>query len=296
MSFRLFIYYCALCGGWAAFVVWALVQAAGVPRLSSPFVRAALIGGMLGGLVAASVGLVDALLNAAKGERMPRVLLCGTLGFAGGAAGGLVGEILNAFLGVPLFVGWMLAGTLIGGSVGAFDVLQALSSGKGAHGSFRKMRNGVYGGLLGGLLGGVPYTFLDAVPRLNHSGLTIGLVLLGSCIGLMIGLAQVVLLEAWLVVVEGFRPGRELSLTKEETTIGRGEGCDLGLFGDASVAKLHARVLVRNNRYLLAHDAEEGETLLNGAAVGPEPVRLRGGDAIHIGRNLLRFGERQKRR
>ena len=30
MSFRLFIYYCALCGGWAAFLAWAVVQASGI--------------------------------------------------------------------------------------------------------------------------------------------------------------------------------------------------------------------------------------------------------------------------
>ena len=30
MSFKLFIYYCALCGGWAAFLAWGLVQWLGV--------------------------------------------------------------------------------------------------------------------------------------------------------------------------------------------------------------------------------------------------------------------------
>ena len=30
MSFKAFIYYCALSGGWAAFVVWAIVQNLGL--------------------------------------------------------------------------------------------------------------------------------------------------------------------------------------------------------------------------------------------------------------------------
>ena len=61
----------------------------------------------------------------------------------------------------------------------------------------------------------------------------------------MIGLAQVVLKEAWLRVEQGFRPGRELMLVKEETAIGRAEGCDLGLFGDNGVERKHARILLQ---------------------------------------------------
>src|SRR5205807_9607817 len=97
-------------------------------------------------------------------------------------------------------------------------------------------------------------------------------------------------------VVEGFRPGRELMLTKDETTIGRAESCDLGLYGDTSVAKLHARILHKNNRYLVAHAADDGETLLNDHPVSTKPQPLKAGDLIRVGRSALRFGEREKRR
>jgi hypothetical protein len=296
MSFRVFIYYCALCGGWAAFLVWAIVQLAGVNRFNNEFVRVGIIGGLLGGLVAAAVGFIDALLNATGFQRVWRILVCGGLGFAGGAIGGLVGQVLATYLRAPLVVGWVLAGILIGASIGAFDLLQALFSGRGATGSFRKMRNGVYGGLLGGLIGGLPYTFLIHSPTLQNSGLTIGLVLLGGAIGLMIGLAQVILKEAWLTVEDGFRAGRELLLTKDETTIGRSESCDLGLFGDSSVARVHARILVKNHRYFIAHAAVEGETLVNEEPVGDKPRTLRSGDLLRIGKCVLRFGERHKRK
>jgi hypothetical protein len=295
MSFRLFIYYCALCGGWAAFLAWALVQLAGIDRLGV-LARVAVIGGLLGALVAAAVGLIDSLLSATGVQRLLRALVSGGLGGVGGAVGGLAGELLHDYAGIPAFVGWMLAGVLIGASIGAFDVLQALSSGRGAAGSFRKMRNGVYGGLIGGLIGGLPWTFLAGSPTLAHSSLTISLVLLGASIGLMIGLAQVILKEAWLRVEEGFRAGRELLLTRDETTIGRAEGCDLGLFGDNSIGKLHARILVKDRRYLLAHAAPDGETFVNDEPVSDTPVSLRDGDAIRLGRSLLRFGERQKKR
>src|SRR5262245_43533232 len=289
MSFRLFIYYCALGGGWAAFLVWAFVQATGLSHLSSVPLRAALIGGLLGGGVAAAVGVIDSVLNASGFERIKRALVCGGLGLVGGAAGGLVGQVLNDRLGLPLFVGWMLAGVLIGASVGVYDVARAVAAGQGTAGSSRKLINGVIGGLLGGLLGGLPYTFLAGSAGLARSGLTISLVLLGGCIGLMIGLAQVILKEAWLRVEEGFRAGRELLLTRDETTIGRAESCDLGVFGDNTVEKVHARIVRKNNRYLIAHAADEGETLVNGEPVGGKGVPLRAGDAIRVGKCVLRF-------
>ena len=290
MSFRLFIYYCALCGGWAAYLAWASAQLAGIDRLGV-LPRAAVIGALLGAFVAAAVGLIDSLLSATGAQRALRVLVSGGLGALGGGTGALAGQALYTYAGLPVVAGWVLAGVLIGAAIGAFDVFRA-----GSAASFRKMRNGVLGGLLGGLIGGLPWTFLAASRTLSHSGLTIGLVLLGASIGLMIGLAQVVLKEAWLKVEEGFRPGRELLLTRDETTIGRAESCHLGLFGDGAVARLHARILVKNHRYLLAHAAEEGETFVNDEPVGDRPVPLRSGDAIRLGRNVLRFGERQKRK
>src|SRR5262249_26977305 len=119
---------------------------------------------------------------------------------------------------------------------------------------------------------------------------------LGSCIGLMIGLAQVILKEAWLSVEEGFRSGRELLLTRAETTIGRGESCDLGLFGDNAIERLHARILLEKRRYVVVHAGEEGETFVNEDLVGKTPVPLRSGDRIRVGKSVLRFGERQKRK
>src|SRR5207248_1791394 len=78
-----------------------------------------------------------------------------------------------------------------------------------------------------------------------------------------------------------------------ETTIGRAEACDLGLFGDPAVERLHARIVLRADGYLLADAAGGGRTLLNDRPVtGPTP--LRDGDVIRVGQSVLRFGERQR--
>jgi Inner membrane component of T3SS, cytoplasmic domain len=297
MSFRLFIYYCALCGGWAAFLTWGIVQVIDQanPRPTGLF-RATLIAGILGALVSAAIGFVDSILNATGIVRLVRVLICAGFGLLGGAFGGFIGQVLYNYLNVPLVVGWMLAGILIGAGIGAFDIIRAVKSGEEIRAGVRKSINGVYGGLLGGLLGGLPFARLMDSTALPRSGQLIGLVLLGSCIGLMIGVAQVFLKEAWIKVEEGFRAGREIMLTKEETTIGRAETCDLGLFADNSIEKLHASIKVKNNHYLLEHVGQGGETLLNDEPVGGKPEMLHAGDRIRIGKSVLSFGERQKKK
>jgi len=297
MSFKVFIYYCALCGGWAAFMAWgvvAVVIPSGEPG------RSAMIGSILGMFVAAGVGLVDAVLNSVGMQRLVRVMICGMMGLVGGGMGGLIGGLLLRIVPEPLLTlpGWVLAGALIGSSIGAFDVARALTSGEDIKAALKKFLNGIYGGLLGGFLGGLPFALIYRVEVLDslipHAKLTIGLVLLGLCIGLMIGLAQVILKQAWVRVEEGFRPGRELLLTKDETTIGRAEGCDLLLLADNSIARQHAKIMLKNNRYLLT-PSDDGETYLNDDPVH-KPTPLQAGDLIRVGRSVLKFGEREKKR
>ena len=77
-----------------------------------------------------------------------------------------------------------------------------------------------------------------------------GFVALGMCIGLLVGLAQVILKEAWIKVEAGFRSGREMILAKDKTSIGRAEGVDIPLFGDAAVGRLHAHIVQRGGPLL----------------------------------------------
>src|SRR5262249_48819711 len=146
----------------------------------------------------------------------------------------------------------------------------------------KKTRNGFLGGLLGGLLGGILFGLLFPNDKIPRTDLALGLVILGLCIRLLVGLAQVFLKEAWIKVAPGFRAGRELLLSKDETTIGRAEGCDLGLFGDNTIERLHARILLKNNRYLLADADTSGGTFLNDERVS-KPTPLKSGDVIRVG-------------
>ncbi len=301
MSFKLFIYYCAVCGAWAAFIGWGLGW--GITGGRAELKSDVIMGLFLGLAVAMALAMLDALWALGRYE-FTRIFLRGLLmalvGGAAGAAGSAVGGTLVVLTGFPLFqvLGWTLVGLLVGASVGLYDFLAARRAGDASGGGRRKLRNGLLGGALGGALGGLLFVILKAglasLGELRFST-AFGFVVLGACIGLFIGLAQVILKEAWIKVESGRRAGREMILSREETTIGRAEACDLGLFGDNTIEKLHARILLQNHRYFLADAQTPGGTFLNDQRID-KPTPLRNGDAIRIGGCVLSFGERQKKK
>jgi hypothetical protein len=292
MSFKLFIYYCAVCGGWAAFLAWILVETLHL-RNRSALAASIWISGIVGLVLATAVGCLDAILNAVGFQRWLRVLVCLTVGFLGGLLGGSLGQFLQN-RGLPRFLGWMMVGLAIGASIGVFDVARALRSGQAGRSAWRKLVNGLIGGVLGGMVGGLLFDALETFLKLPRSSLALGLVTLGTSIGLLIGLAQIILKEAWIKIEKGFRAGREMMLSRAETSIGRAESCDIGLFGDNSIERTHARILLKGNRYLLADGGSAVGTFLNDQPV-TQLTPLQSGDVIRVGNSLLRFGEKQRR-
>ncbi len=304
MSFRLFIYYCAICGGNAAYFGWLLGRF--VDR-DNRAVEAGLRGLLLGMLVAFGLGLVDALWNLSLRRFVvvaARVGVAVTVGCLGGLLGGMIGQTIYGWTGwsVALIFGWTITGILIGVSLGVFDLLACLLRQTDSRGAQRKLFNGVLGGSLGGALGGLLFVLIQGFGKQwfgqraeqFYIPSATGFVALGTCIGLLIGLCQVILKEAWLKVEKGFRAGRELLLSRPEMTIGRAESCDLGLFGDPAVEKVHARIKREGNDYLLFDEGTATGTWVNDIRINGL-YRLSSGDLIRMGKSLVRFGERQKR-
>lgn len=299
MSFKLFIYYCAVLGGWAALLAWAVIYFSGIAAMESPLIQAAVIAAVLGMGVAGVVGLLDAMLNHVGSQRFVRVLICLGVGAIAGLVSGLLGQFLHSLLSKVLpikFYSWVMVGAAIGMSIGLFDLLRSGKTGGGAM-ARRKMINGLIGGIVGGLLGGLFYDgvdLLDLQSSWKRTSLAVSLVFVGSSIAFLIGLTQVILKEASIKVEAGFRAGRQMMLSKPETVIGRAEGSDIGLFGDTGVERTHAKILLQNNRYVLEDASTPNGTYLNEQRIsGPTP--LRSGDAIKVGNSILRFEERHKR-
>ena len=108
MSFRLFIYYCALCGGWAAFLTWGLVRfIAQTTPTTGVVVQAALRSGISGAPLPAAISFVSPVLHATVPRRLVgalapaaatvrragrATLAAGVRPFAGRVGGGVKGE------------------------------------------------------------------------------------------------------------------------------------------------------------------------------------------------------------
>ena len=204
---------------------------------------------------------------------------------SGSALGGFIGNLLFAYLGLPRAFGWLIMGVSIGAVDGLFDR------------AWKKVRNGLIGGALGELIGGFlfePIQRMAASPT-GMASRAIAFVLLGVSIGALIGLVQVVLKEAWLTVLDGYRPGRQLILSREMTTLGRAENANLPFFGPTAqeMGKQHATSCQPNGQFVLEDLGAKAGTKVNG-----EPVQgrrgLRDGDRIQMGGNLIRFSERQR--
>src|SRR5258708_2012259 len=130
MTFRLFIYYCALCGGAAAFVGWAVGRAAAeAPGLLNTGVK----GLWLGLAVALALSLVDTVWTHGLNKPLSallRVLTAVVIGALGGFVGGVAGQKAYDVFRVLYAVAWAFVGVLIGASLGVFDLGVAAAAGQ----------------------------------------------------------------------------------------------------------------------------------------------------------------------
>jgi hypothetical protein len=274
---------------------------------SHPLAAAAIKGTFLGMLIALGLGTINAVWNipvGQPGKRIASVLTGVLVGSLGGLMGGVIGEIFydwerwSAFL----ILGWTITGLLVGASIATFSLLAAALAMKDLTSPLRQLRRGVLGGTVGGILGGTlavlfrhawESAFHDKPSELLWSPSAGGFIALGACIGLAIGLAQVILKPAWIRVEKGYRAGRERILSSAETSIGRAESSDIGLFGDAQVERCHARILLKEAHYVVADAGSPGGTFVNGQRIR-DVFFLKSGDRIKVGNSILVFFERPR--
>jgi Inner membrane component of T3SS, cytoplasmic domain len=316
MSFRLFVYYCALAGGWAGFVGWVLgrlLAPEGGGSYTQSILRTSLQGMFLGLMVAFGLSFLDASFSVTLrqfGKVFLRVAAAVFVGILGGLFGSFVGGSLfyvsqgaGSVSLIFFVVGWTIVGFLIGASISFYEIISSVAMRENIGSSIKKTIKCLLGGTVGGILGGGIALALQFLAQklttrdLEHlwSPSAIGFVAIGACIGLLVGLAQVILKEAWIKVEAGFRPGREMLLAKDKTSIGRAEGSDIALFGDSGVEKLHAHIVLDGGRYYLEDQQTPGGSYVNDMKVnGRAPLKT--GDMIRVGKSLLRFNERAKRK
>ena len=274
--------------GWAALGGWFVSELLRI-RINPDAATLLVVttAGTVGGAIALGLNVLAGLANAQWRQLARRALP----GLAGGGIGGIVGGLIGQVLyvnGLPREIGWLIVGVGIGVVEGLYEQSQ------------RKIRNGLIGGAVGGLLGGLLF---DPIVRLTvtesgMSGRAIAFVVLGLCIGASIGLAQVVLRDAWLTVMDGYRTGRQLTLTQPATVLGRAEHVPLPFLGPVNkeVGLEHLTIFrCPDGSYALEDNHSKLGTRLNNRPVEGR-VPLANGDVIKLGTNLVRFNERRRRR
>ena len=76
-------------------------------------------------------------------------------------------------------------------------------------------------------------------------------------------------------------------LEREVTTLGRSETCEVSI-PLPTVSRLHARIEIEHERYVLFDAGSANGTFLNGTKVSG-PAVLTDGDRIEIGHSVVRF-------
>ncbi|WP_435010909.1 FHA domain-containing protein [Tundrisphaera lichenicola] len=204
-------------------------------------------------------------------------------GALGGALGLIVGElVLGTFRGglAGRAVSWAILGLGIGASQGL------------ATGSRQRLAFGLIGGAIGGLVGGFLFEAMRQGMRDRYDlGQGLGIVLLGSGLGLSLALVEQALRRAWVQVLRGRQEGRSYLLAGKISNLGLDERAEVGLFGDPTVARRHAEIVVDGPNFVLKNFAPSGRTKVNGEVVD-DFRRLLDGDRIELGQTLLLFRRR----
>jgi MFS family permease len=299
MSFLRLIYLSSLIGGWSGFVGWLVMEIPLGRLVDQPNSNWATFGAILMAcLIAIPIGGGISFASALSNPNWLNLVKHVVVGCVGGLCGGVLGSlpgmcIFGLLQQVPglAVIGRILGFTLIGVGLGiGMGAMEGI-----VDRSFKKMRNGLIGGVIGGFLGGLCFPLIISVTS-PMPGRAVAFVLLGLSIGLFIGLAQVILKEAWLTVEQGFRPGRQIILGNEEVTMGTSEKATLIFiaFGAKGVEPTHLRIFKQpDGTYELVDNQSRTGTLLNGAPISGRAI-LSDGDAIQLGVNVVRFRERAK--
>lgn len=215
---------------------------------------------------------------------MVRCLKALAVGAIGGGVAGLFGQFAYVILGllallgpagqiVRRCVGWAILGAVIG-------AVQGITAG-----SLKKTRLGLVGGLLGGVFGGVTFDVIGMALGGGTASRLVAFTSLGMATGLAIALVEEIAKQAWIVIANGPKEGREYILSKPVTSIGRDEMADIPLFGDTGVARLHATINSTGSGFLFSDSG-------GGSAINGQPVQqktLSDNDVIRVGRFNLRF-------
>lgn len=142
-------------------------------------------------------------------------------------------------------------------------------------------------GLVGAFIGGFLFNYVcDIIPN-DVVARGVAVVVMGSLIGVGVGLLEQFAKAAWLKVIRGEFEGKEYLVFAGTTSIGNNGKNTIVLFKDKLVGPHHCDIKLEGSKYVLTDCGTPMGTIVN----GQKTVRhvLRQGDAIAIGNSVLVF-------
>jgi hypothetical protein len=274
-------YELALAGGLGA--LYGLYLYVELVAAEAVYARDALAGLLIGGSLGVFLNGYAPLRDGAW-LKLARAITWGASAAAvGGALGLVAGEKVIGLLQGGLSgraLSWAVLGLGIGLGQGLADR------------SRERLIYGLIGGGVGGFLGGLVFEWLR-IALGNRPGVSqaLGIVILGAGLGLCLALVEQVLRRAWVQVQNGRQEGRIYLLAHPRSRLGLDERAEIGIFGDAAVARRHAEIEATATGYVLHHVADKAMTRVNGSLLSDRQA-LQDGDRIELGRTVLVFRQR----
>jgi hypothetical protein len=271
----------AIAGGLGAlFGLYLYVE---LVHADSVYVRDALAGTIIGGSIGFFLNAWGPLRDGVWRKLARSVSWSVPAAALGGAIGLVLGEVvIGVFRGGLLgrAFSWSVLGLGIGVAQGLADR------------SRQRLVFGVIGGTLGGFVGGYCFEALRvALGNRYDVSQALGIVILGAGLGLFLALVEQALRRAWVQVLNGRQEGRTYLLAHPTCRLGLDERAEVGIFGDAQVARQHAAIERTPDGYSFRHLADMGTSRLNGKPVS-SVMTLHDGDRLELGQTLLVFRQR----
>ncbi len=248
------------------------------------------LGFIISALIGLGLGIVTGIYQGSAKHTIIGGVAGIVIGGIGGVAGILVGnQIFGSFIAFEFLAriaGWCAFGAFIGTSVGAVGF------------SVKRLKVGLIGGAIGGAIGGFLFQTVGAQLTMvkvlaeganNDTGSlarAIGFTTLAACIGLMVGIVEVISRSAWVKLVLGKNEGREWLVDDAGTLVGSDELSHIPLRG-VGIAPKHAMIHKHQGNYFISDLGSGLPTIVNGQPV--TQAMLIGGETLQLGQYSLQF-------
>lgn len=191
-------------------------------------------------------------------------------------------DLVRSYKGIDFYLARALAWAIFGVGMGVAVGVAKRST--------QKAVNGLVGGAVGGAVGGLVFHWITTQPGVSGGvSRLLGLAVVGTAIGIAIGLVEVARRQAWVKIVGGGMTGKEFVVYHASTNFGSSAKCQVTLIKDPGIAPVHFRIDEHGPKRLLT-PYEGAPTSINGAAVSQH--WLRNGDLIQAGGTSLQYLER----